>query len=925
MRFLDAVIRSRCASCVFAVGLLFSQELRGALVPLASAPLRYAALGQSEPFSPAGWISRLPSPVLFEHNTGQIDFSIVFRARHDNYLVYFTYDEVVFSFVQASLVRQELLINTLSMKFVGANLGFDIVGEQPVGLEAALLWRDFDRLESALDYGSKFRRLRYRNVYDGVDVVFYGKGVNLEYDFVVAPGAAVDAIRLAFTGVDQIRVDKRGNLVLNVGGHEIVHSRPKSYQHIDGEDRLVDSEFVIGENNEVSVKVGAYDTTYELIIDPVVGFSTVTGGDADDRVHAVAVDPSGNTVVVGQTSSARFPVTTGVLQAEHAGGLDGFVARFSPRGELISATYVGGSGDDIIHDVAVDQKGGVYIVGETQSVDWPLVRAWQSDFANSPTMGFVARITPALTTLEFSTLLGGSGVDRALAVAVDARNAVYVGGVTTSGRSPTEDPAVVSFPVTANAFDQDCGSDGFCDRDAATGTPVSDGFVAKLSADGTRLVFASFLGGSGPDAVADLDIDAANAVYVAGATRSVDFPVSSGAFDAFCGVQACEGGDDGFLSKFGPSGERLEYSTYWGGTGEDRIAGLAVDAVGFAYIVGESSSVDLPLFEPVQAAPGGGWDGFAAKLDRKAADVLYATYIGGRGDDRLYQAVLGDSGHLYVIGITDSDDLVQRYPLTTPGGGGDLLIAGVDPEGRTYRFSTTFGGSDRESGAVLGRGQDERLIAAAGTRSHDFPQTIPEVDRERSPETTGGIAVMALEPRTVDLGVGAVSLQQDPDVAYAISVVNRGPGAVDAVTLTVTPLPEVVISTISPGQFCTQDSAGVVTCRVDRLAEGEIRSYELIAFPAQTPAPFGFSARVSAFASDANPEDNQASVGEGSVTAPAGEAGGGRPSVPGEGGFLHWATLGVLAAVYGRRHRGRETRNPRGEGRLKKAVGGGGP
>jgi hypothetical protein len=256
-----------------------------------------------------------------------------------------------------------------------------------------------------------FARVRLGEIYPGVDMVYYGKQGQLEYDFVVKPGADASRVSLAFDGADSLAVEAgTGDLLLNVGGQTIRQQKPVVYQETDGVRREVESGYSLKGGGGVGFTLGAYDTQRPLIIDPVLAYSTYLGGSGGDSGAGIAVDSSGNAYVAGQAGSTNFPVTAGAFQTTIGGSADAFVTKLNASGSsLVYSTYVGGTNSDFANRLAIDSAGSAYITGVTFSTNFPTANAIQSTKSGSSTNGFVTKLNAGGSALLYSTYLGGSG------------------------------------------------------------------------------------------------------------------------------------------------------------------------------------------------------------------------------------------------------------------------------------------------------------------------------------------------------------------------------------------------------------------------------------------------------------------------------------------------------------------------------------
>lgn len=421
-----------------------------------------------------------------------------------------------------------------------------------------------------------YSQVTYEKPWPGIDLVYSGAESRLKYEFRLAPGADPSAIRLSYRGITGLRVDERGRLHISTPVRTIVDDAPRAYQHIAGRRVEVASAFTV-RGNTYGFRLGSYDRTRPLIIDPaVLVYAGFIGGTGNELGNGIAVDAAGNAYVTGETASteASFPEAAGPDLSYNGGATDVFVAKVNPQGSALTyAGYIGGTGDDIGIGVAVDSGGNAYVTGSTTSASGFPTTAGALDGALGGIIdAFVAKINPAGTALTYATYLGGDHEESGDGIAVDSSGNAYVTGATSS----------TTFPTTPGAFDT--ALDGPADGPA-------DAFVAKVNPAGSALTYSSYLGGSGDESGegSGIAIDSGGSAYVTGDTTSSNFPVTAGAFDTSIG-----GFRDGFLAKMNTAGTGLTYATFLGGSAADFTSGVAVDPAGNAFVVGETSSSDFP-------------------------------------------------------------------------------------------------------------------------------------------------------------------------------------------------------------------------------------------------------------------------------------------------------------------------------------------
>ena len=478
-------------------------------------------------------------------------------------------------------------------------------------------------------------KLRFNNVYPGVDLVYYGNDQHLEYDFILRPGADPHQIDWAFDAPASTTIDRQGNLVASAGARDIVLHRPVAWQQVEGARREVSVSFVATKAGGYGFELGEYDRTRELVIDPFLSFAAALGGSALESPAAVALDPSGNLIVVGYTFSADLTQLSAVqASAPQYGYSDALIARLSANGStLLSCTYLGGIMGDWATAVGVDSAGNIYAAGRTSSYNFPTLAATQHDSAGGQNDGFLVKLNPSASALMFSTYLGGGSDDVIRALSVDpASGSVAVVGTTYS----------INFPVTLGP---------------AVDISRLRAFAAVYSSTGVR-TYSRLLSDQDADANAAF-LSPAGTLWVTGSTASPTFPTTAGAFQT-----APAGCDDAYLLALKPDGSGPLYSTLFGGPGCDHALAMAADATGNVYIGGDAPA-GLPLGHstpPFQPTPGGQQDGFVAKFDA-AGQFQWATYLGGSAADAVAQLATDPAGNVIVSGTTYSADFPLRNPL----------------------------------------------------------------------------------------------------------------------------------------------------------------------------------------------------------------------------------------------------------------------
>jgi hypothetical protein len=692
-------------------------------------------------------------PLAFEANHGQADGHAQFLARGPGYRVGLapTGIVVVVGAARPSADHPSRPVRSvITMTFVGASEAARGFALEPLpGRVNYFVGSDRRRWRTGIP---TYARVRYQDVYPGIDVVYYGNGRRLEHDLVVAPGAEPAAIRLAFDGRRDVHVDGRGDLVLETDAGRLHLERPTIYQEVDGARRPVAGRYRVSgaersvAERRVSIEVAAYDRTKPLVIDPVLSYSTLVGGGGIDAAHAIAVDAAGNAYVAGRTESADFP-RAGALQPVIGGGFggtsnDAFVLKLDPSGaSLIYATFLGGSEADAINGIAVDGAGNAYVAGETASTDFPTTTGAFQSVKRAGKDAFVAKLAPSGAGLVYSTYLGSDDPDSAAAIAIDAAGSAYVTGET-AGSLAILSPPVRNFPTTTGAFQREHGGID-CVFTIGTFRIPSDAFVTRLDPTGSVLLYSSYLGGGGDDSGTAIAVDGAGNAYVTGESRSANFPTTEGALrrtppePGF--FSACRD-SNAFVVKVNAAGTALTYSTLLGGSGADSGHGIAVDAAGQAHVTGSTASTDFPVTPgAVQGTARGGTDVFVARLAPGGDRLVYGTLVGGSGDDAGLAIALDAAGRAFVTGRTASAD----FPLTAdafqstirgvnPETGvppPDAFVLAIAPDGSALQYSTLLGGSGTspfgvgDAGRGIARDGAGRVYVAGSTNSTDFPVT----------------------------------------------------------------------------------------------------------------------------------------------------------------------------------------------------------
>jgi hypothetical protein len=651
-------------------------------------------------------------PLSFEPNLGQTDPKVKYISHAANRTLWLTKDEAVLAVggrsgrgSERSVRANESELAVLRMKFLGANTSPTIEGEaRQSGTVNYFVGKPDEWRTKIPTYG----RVRYRSLYPGIDLVFYGNNRELEYDLVVAPGADPGRIKLAMAGADEIRIDAEGNLVLKTSQGDVVQQKPKIYQRKGTTLIAVAGDYVITGKDEVGFQLGSYDRRAAVVIDPVLRYSTLLGGSSDiDRGNAIAVDSSNRAVIAGFTCSQDFPLSGGITPPSSR-FCSVFVTKLDFTGSrLVFSTVLGdnasGSG------VALDSVGNIYITGVTRSSAFPTTPgAFQRTFAGGFSNGdaFVTKLSPTGSALLYSTFLGGDNDDEGLGIAVDSAGNAYVTGFTLSK----------NFPTTSGAFQREC-------KLASTGACLST-FVTKLNSTGSSALYSTFLNGGNTNLLVGfggIAVNQAGNAFVTGVTAANDFPTTAGSAQPVFG-----GIEDAFVTELSSSGSHLVYSTFLGGADVDQARAIALDSTGNAYVTGFTFSTNYPVknaFQPHCAFVNGRCsNAFVTKLNPTGSALLYSTYL-GRGDDFATGVAVMPNGQATVAGITRAESFpttqtaFQRLLRGQLGG----FVTRFDPAGKLI-YSSYLGGNAAESLPAVALDRDSNAYVT-GQADSSFPVT----------------------------------------------------------------------------------------------------------------------------------------------------------------------------------------------------------
>jgi hypothetical protein len=723
-------------------------------------------------------------PMRFEINEGQSDPQVKFSARGRGYSLFLTESAAVLALSREDAkssnagtklpaidgkpaAPMNLKSDVVRMELLGAATGLHVTGAEPLPGKVNYLRGD-DPQQWRKDIPT-YSKVKYSRVYPGVDLVYYGNQGQLEFDFVVAPGADAKPVRFHFSGARKLTLDHDGNLVVSAKSGEVVFHKPVVYQMKDGEREPVKGEFQLLAKNKLGFALGDYDRSRELVIDPVLAYSTYLGGtgggSGGDIAYGIAVDAAGNAYIAGTTYSSDFPVKDAPFPVKHQGAFncpgmglgnsEAFITELNPEGTAeVYSTYLGGSGGDGATAIAVDSLGDAYVTGFTCSTNFPhYVIAYQTvnkGAANHTPVAFVAEIGIAGNDMVYGTYLGGSGNatgngngftgdgDIGNGIAVDsATGDAYVIGTTYS----------TNFPVTSNAYQQNSNNAGFYGNSSV--------FVSKLDHFGTSLIYSTYVG---PDSVeltaieagnvqgSAIAVDSSGMAYLTGNTYASAFPVTWNAYQS-----TPTGFPSTFVTTLRPDGADIVYSTFLTGDLGSVGKAIALDSSDNIYVAGNAFG-DFPTTPgAAQTSYAGGFYGenpvpnaFITKLNPQVpgkAGMVYSTYLGGTGyydadqddpppGDTANGIAVDATGVAHVTGMTHSSDFPIRgaaYQTMFPSASTrfSAFYTQVSADGTSFPYSTYLGGKEGDVGEAIAVDSSNDAYLAGYTFSGNFPVLHP--------------------------------------------------------------------------------------------------------------------------------------------------------------------------------------------------------
>ncbi|WP_455393061.1 DUF7948 domain-containing protein [[Eubacterium] cellulosolvens] len=593
----------------------------------------------------------------------------------------------------------------VKMTFIDAN------AVHPVAVELLPHKSNFfygNKSETWITGVSNYQKVVYKELWSGVDLIYYLQPEGLKYEFLLHPGANPDIIRLQIEGHQTMKVVDNDLVIKTHHGHSIYDSGLKIYYNDEAGGTIQGTFQLLGEG-VYTFKLADYDSNRGITIDPLI-FSTFIGSSNIDEAWDIALDSNNNSYLTGDTKHMNFPHTPGAYDTTHNGNFDIVVFKMSPQGAgLLYSTFIGGGDYDSSHALEVDSEGNAYITGYTESTDFPnTTGAFDQDY-NGGRDTFALKLNSTGSDLIYSTYIGGTDYEYGRGLAIDDLGNAYVTGYTYSN----------DFPISTNAFDKD--HNGYADV-----------FVLKLNSTGKGLVYSTFIGGSRSDYCRAIEITDNGLVSITGLTYSYNFPTTPSGYDTLF-----NGGIDIFVSKFNSDGSNLLYSTFVGGYQEDFSRDIELDEFGNAYITGYTNSDSFPISsKSYDDSYAGDEDVIVFKLNPTGSTLIYSTYIGGSYVDRGRDLVLDASGNVYVTGETYSVDfpsassnesITENYC--------DAFLLKLNSNGAVLLYSTFIGGSKNDYGTDLELDMNNSVYITGYTESSDFMVTNDSYDKFFGGET----------------------------------------------------------------------------------------------------------------------------------------------------------------------------------------------
>ncbi|MCK5148129.1 SBBP repeat-containing protein, partial [bacterium] len=650
-------------------------------------------------------------PLYFEVNRGQFKKGIDFIARGKEYTLALTGEEAIFSL--AGNTSSSLHLQWVEAKVPSKTFGLD----EAIHQSSYFMGREASRWYTGIQ---NFKKVCYENIYNGIDLHYYGCQGGVEFDFVVKPGMDPSQIRMCIIGEQEWCLDKLGQVVIPTVSGQLVIRAPLIYQEQAGVRELIGGAYYCIDEHTLAFSIDKYDVTQPLIIDPEVTYATYLGGSGYDTMKNIAVDSDGFIYVLGTTSENFFSSSTIIDDGDSYF----YVTKMDDVGNFLYTALIGQQSS--VSGLAVDAAGCAHVAGYTGSDEFPVTgNAFQNEYQGGNGDAFYMKLSADGSALEYSTYLGGedhqgdysNGSD----VAVDAAGCAYITGETMPSVGGDDFPTRNGYQMNYEGY-------------------YIHAFVSKIdpSKSGDEsLIYSSLLGGDDDSYGKAIDVAPDGSACVTGNTKAKDFPTQN----PYQGAMAGRG--DAFVAKFTPSGDALTYSTFLGGPDAGQLDSgrdIAVDATGSVYVVGNARD-GFPTSPGAFKTTGSG--GFVTKYD-PAGTVVYSTIYPNAGNG-IGVALTGD------VYITTSKQINGNF---------DAGVAALASNGSDTLFTTFVGGSGHEYVVDLALDNLENMYLLGSTYSADFPVFLAQQTGYGGGTVDGFIAKF----RSVKIIVNSTGDDEDNDL-----------------------------------------------------------------------------------------------------------------------------------------------------------------
>jgi hypothetical protein len=644
-------------------------------------------------------------PLSFTKNVGQWDERVLFRANSGGATVWFTSEGVYYQLVKRTAGdtdkgrrpietgpekpreesdRLEQLV--IKAVLVDASPTSEVYGEGSMEYKCNyFIGNDPSKWQTDVP---NYQSVVFKDAYPGIDLKYSANDDGkLEYEFIVSPGADISKIQVRYKGVEFVSLNESGELVVETNWNSITQGKAIASQSEGDTRTMIAGTYRLLDHNTFGFWRPEGSGSRSLVLTgPTLVYSTYLGGNGYEEVFGIAMDNGGSVYVAGTTESTNYPTQNPYQTDQYE--KDVFVTKLNNSGNgLVYSTYLGGTNSwDYGRGIAVDANGNAYVSGCAFSSNFPTLNPYQTFQGNGDV--FVTKLSVSGNALVYSTYIGGSGKDWANDITLDVGGNAYITGGTESTNFPTLNPY-------------------------QTNQDTSDVFVTKLNSSGSGLIYSTYLGGNGVEYGLSVAVDTAGFTYVTGWSSSSNFPTHSP-------YQLYSGNMDAFVTKLNTTGSSLVYSTYLGGNGDNELGWEVVpDLQGNAYVAGWTNSTNFPTLNPYQTYQGG-YDAFVTKFNSSGTGLIYSTYLGGSDTDDACGLAVNANGNAFVVGETYSTNFPTRYAYQTDQGGGDAFVTELYSSGNGLIYSTYLGGSLDDWAFKIALGTNGTTYVTGGTRSVDF-------------------------------------------------------------------------------------------------------------------------------------------------------------------------------------------------------------